>query len=276
MSTLWKRQIVLLAVLSLGGLLAAAAEAEQRLRLTTTTSTENSGLLAKLLPSFERESGVTVDVVAVGSGKALKLAENGDADVVLSHAPELEEGFLASGFGVNPRKVMYNDFIVVGPRKDPAKLSDSKDAAEAMRRIASTGATFVSRGDESGTHQKEKALWKAAGIDPKGAWYVEAGQGMGEVLVMSNEREAYTLADRGTWLAFRKKLELSILVEGDPALFNPYTILAVNPARHPHVKYKEAMALIAFVTGPEGQKIIGSFRQNGELLFHPTAIPEAK
>ncbi len=254
---------------------AAPATAADHLRLTTTTSTENSGLLAQLLPPFERESGLKIDVIAVGSGKALKLAENGDADVVLSHAPDLEEPFISAGYGVNRRDVMYNDFVIVGPAEDSAKIRGS-DAAEALRRVASSGATFVSRADESGTHQKEKQLWAETGIKPAGTWYLEAGQGMGEVLVMASERKAYTLTDRGTWISFRKKLDLSLLVEGDPRLRNPYTILAVNPARHPHVKYKEAMALIAFVTGPEGQKIIGGFQQDGEVLFHPTAIPDGK
>ena len=253
---------------------APLAIAGDHLRLATTTSTESSGLLAELLPPFERANGIKVDVIAVGSGKALKLAENGDADVVLSHAPELEEPFVAAGYGVNRRDVMYNDFVIVGPSADPAKIRGLKDAAEVMKRLASSGASFVSRADESGTHQKEKQLWAAAGIRPQGPWYLEAGQGMGEVLIMASERKAYTIADRGTWIAFRAKLDLSLLVAGDPRLRNPYTIIAVNPALHSHVKYRETMALIAFVTGTEGQKIIGSFQKDGEVLFHPTAIPE--
>lgn len=253
---------------------APLAIAGDHLRLATTTSTESSGLLAELLPPFERANGIKVDVIAVGSGKALKLAENGDADVVLSHAPELEEPFVAAGYGVNRRDVMYNDFVIVGPSADAAKIRGLKDAAEVVKRLASSGVSFVSRADESGTHQKEKQLWAAAEIRPQGPWYLEAGQGMGEVLIMASERKAYTLADRGTWIAFRAKLDLSLLVDGDPRLRNPYTIIAANPALHPHVKHKEAMALIAFVTGPEGQKIIGSFRKDGEVLFHPTASPE--
>lgn len=252
------------------------AGADERLRLSTTTSTENSGLLGVLLPPFEKRFGRPVAVIAVGSGKALKLAENGDVDVVLSHAPELEEVFVQAGYGVNRRDVMFNDFVIVGPRDDPAGIRGLASAAEALRRLAEKGATFVSRGDESGTHQKEKTLWKAAGTKPEGAWYVSAGQGMGEVLLMANERRAYTLADRGTCVAYRAKEDLEVLVEGDPALYNPYAIIAVNPAKHPHVKYIAAMELIAWVTSPEGQKIIAEFEQNGARLFHPTAVPAKK
>jgi tungstate transport system substrate-binding protein len=258
-------------------LLAAAVPslAQEHLRLATTTSTDQSGLLQVLLPPFEQRFHVQVDVIAVGSGKALKLAENGDADVVLSHAPALEQAFMQAGFGVNRRDVMYNDFIIVGPPSDPAQLRAAAGAADAFKNLAAAQATFISRGDESGTHQKEKELWKAAGITPGGAWYVSAGLGMGEVLLMANERQAYTLSDRGTFLAYKKRDDLTILLQGDPVLFNPYTITAVNPARHPHVKYIEAMLLIAWCTCPEGQALIGGFRQDGEVLFHPTAIPPA-
>ena len=252
---------------------AAPAAAQEHLRLSTTTSTENSGLLAVVLPPFEQRVHLKVDVIAVGSGKALKLAENGDVDVVLSHAPELEEAFMKAGFGVNRRDVMYNDFIIVGPPADPAHLRSAANATEAFKKLAAAQAMFISRGDESGTHQKEKELWKAAGVTPTGSWYVSAGQGMGEVLLMANERQAYTLSDRGTYLAYKKKDELVIVSQGDPAFFNPYTITAVNPARHSGVKYIEAMQLIAWFTSPEGQKLIGSFSVDGEVLFHPTAVP---
>lgn len=263
-----KYGLVLLCLLS-----ATPALAQEHLKLSTTTSTEQSGLLGAILPSFEQRFHLKVDVIAVGSGKALKLAENGDVDVVLSHAPELEDAFLKAGFGVNRRDLMYNDFMIVGPPNDPAQLRGTANAAEAFKKLAAAQATFISRGDESGTHQKEKELWKAAGVTPSGAWYVSAGQGMGPVLLMANERQAYTLSDRGTYLAFKKREELVILSEGDPRLYNPYTITAVNPARYPTVKYIEAMQLIAWLTSPEGQQLIGGFKQDGEVLFHPTAVP---
>ena len=254
-------------------LVAGAAAGEERLRLSTTTSTEASGLLGVVLPPFEKRFGVRVEVIAVGSGKALKLAENGDVDVVLSHAPALEEAFVEAGFGVNRRDVMFNDFVVVGPPDDPAKIRGANDAASAFRALAAAGATFVSRGDESGTHQKEKEIWKKAGVSPAGDGYVSVGQGMGEVLRMADERRAYTLADRATFLAFRKKVDLAIVLEGDPSLFNPYTVIAVNPAKHPHASYLRAMELIAWLTSPEGQKRIAGFVTGGEPLYHPTAVP---
>lgn len=254
-------------------LLVAPAWAQEHLRLSTTTSTEQSGLLKVVLPPFEQRFRLKVDVIAVGSGKALKLAENGDVDVVLSHAPELEEAFVKAGYGVNRRDVMYNDFIIVGPANDPAQLRSATGAADALAKLAAAQATFISRGDESGTHQKEKDLWKAAGIMPSGAWYASAGQGMGEVLLMANERKAYTLSDRSTYLTYKQRGDLAIIVQGDPAFFNPYTITAVNPARQPHTKYIEAMQLIAWFTSPEGQRLIGGYKQEGEVLFHPTAVP---
>ncbi len=254
-------------------MLSTPALAQEHLRLSTTTSTENSGLLAAILPTFEQRFHLKVDVIAVGSGKALKLAENGDVDVVLSHAPELEEAFVKAGFGVNRRDVMYNDFIIVGPPSDSAKLRGSSGAIDAFKQIAAAQATFISRGDESGTHQKEKELWKAASITPSGAWYVSAGQGMGEVLLMANERQAYTLADRGTYVAFKQKQDLTIVGEGDATLFNPYTIIAVNPAKQPQAQYVEAMELIAWITSPAGQQAIANFTKDGQVLFHPTAVP---
>ncbi|MGH7821391.1 MAG: substrate-binding domain-containing protein [Candidatus Binatia bacterium] len=250
-----------------------AAAGEARLRLSTTTSTEASGLLGEILPPFEERFGVKVHVIAVGSGKALKLAENGDVDVVLSHAPALEAAFVAAGFGVNRREVMYNDFVIVGPPEDPAKIA-GEAVAPAFRRIGAAGAAFISRGDESGTHQKEKEVWKAASVAPEGSWYVSAGQGMAEILLMTDERRAYTLADRATFVTFRKRGDLALLVEGDPALLNPYSVIAVNPARHPHVRYREAMQLIDWLTSPEGQERVGGFRHEGQALFRPSAVPE--
>src|SRR5512139_1214067 len=256
-------------------LVTAPALAQEHLRLSTTTSTENSGLLAVVLPPFEQRYHVKVDVIPVGSGKALKLAENGDVDVVLSHAPALEDAFMRAGFGVNRRDLMYNDFILVGPPADPAHVGGSSGAVDAFKKLAGTQSMFISRGDESGTHEKEKELWRAAGISPAGSWYVSAGQGMGAVLLMANERQAYTLADRGTYLAYKHRDELVILVQGDPLLHNPYTLTAVNPARHPQAKYLEAMQLIAWLTSPAGQQLIGNFKQDGQVLFHPTAVPAA-
>lgn len=241
--------------------------------MSTTTSTENSGLLRVLLPPFEKECGCVVDVIAVGTGKALKLAEAGDVDVVFVHARTLEDRFVAAGYGVDRRDVMYNDFVVLGPPSDPAGIRNAGTASEAFRRIAAEKAVFVSRGDESGTHQKEKEIWRRAGIAPKGPWYLEAGQGMGEAIMMAAVKRGYALADRGTAIAFRKKTDLVILHEGDPELRNRYGVIAVNPARVPSARYDLARAFIEFVTGEEGQRIIAEYRIDGELLFFPDAKP---
>jgi len=259
-----------LLVLVLLLLTALQAGAEERLRMSTTTSTENSGLLAVLLPPFEKKAGCKVDVVAVGTGKALKLGEAGDVDVVFVHARKLEDKFVANGFGVNRRDVMFNDFVVVGPPGDPAGVGKTQSALEAFRAISSKGSPFISRGDESGTHQKEKEIWASAGIVPKGAWYAEAGQGMGEVLTMAAQKRGYTLSDRGTYIAFRKKTDLVVVRQGDKNLWNPYGIIAVNPKKHPHVNYDLAMKLIDFVTGPEGQSLIAGYKVDGEQLFFVT------
>jgi len=249
------------------GLAALPARAEERLRMSTTTSTENSGLLAVLLPSFEKKFGCKVDVVAVGTGKALKLGEAGDVDVVFVHARGLEDKFVANGFGVNRRDVMYNDFVLLGPPDDPAGVSKTNSAPNAFRAIASKGSPFISRGDESGTHQKEKEVWASAGIAPRGSWYVEAGQGMGEVITMATQKRGYALSDRGTYIAFRKKTDLAVQQQGDKNLWNPYGIIAVNPKRHAHVKFGLAMKLIDFVTGPEGQSLIAGYKVDGLPLF---------
>ena len=245
-------------------------------KMATTTSTENSGLLAALLPPFEREYGIRVHVIAVGTGKALKLGENGDVDIVFVHARPADEEFVADGFGVNRREVMYNDFVIVGPAADPAQIRGSADAAAALTAIAQTKVTFVSRGDDSGTHKKEKALWQAARLRPEGRWYMEVGQGMGATLLIASEKGAYCLTDRGTFIAYRGKADLTILCQGDERLYNPYGIMAVNPARWPHVKYVEAMALIGWVTSPGGQAIIGGFKKEGQSLFNRLAIPRRK
>ena len=235
--------------------------------MSTTTSTENSGLLSVLLPPFEKKNGCKVDVIAVGTGKALKLGEAGDVDVVFVHARALEDRFVAAGFGIDRRDVMYNDFVLLGPPDDPAGVRNTKTAPEAFRAISSKEATFVSRGDESGTHQKEKEIWASAGILPRGGWYVEAGQGMGEVLTMAAEKRGYALSDRGTHIAFRRKVDLVVVRQGDKTLWNPYGIIAVNPKRFAHVKYPLAMKLIDFVTGPEGRAIISGYKVDGEPLF---------
>ena len=265
------RRNFLYAILILLILNFTSAHAEDRLRMSTTTSTENSGLLKVLLPPFEKICDCKVDVIAVGTGKALKLGENGDVDVVLVHAREMEDKFVADGFGVNRKDVMYNDFVVIGPPSDPANIKGGKTVTEAFSRIALKNAVFISRGDESGTHQKEKEIWKAAGIAAKGNWYIEAGQGMREVINMATERQGYTLADRGTYIAYKKKSDLVLLYEGDKGLFNPYGVIAVNPKKHPHVKYGLAMKLIDFLTSKEGQGIIANFKVNGEQLFFPDA-----
>jgi len=248
------------------------------LKLATTTSTENSGLLGILLPPFEERYNIKVDVIAVGTGAAIQLGENGDVDVVLVHARAEEDKMVEEGYGVNRRDVMHNDFIIVGPPDDPAGIKGEKDAALALTKIANSEKQvfFVSRGDKSGTHIKELELWQSAGIEPQGEWYLEIGQGMEAALLVADERQGYVLADRGTYLATKDKIELVILSEGDPRLFNPYGIIAVNPAVHPHVKYMEAMQLIAWMTSLEGQKIIGEYKQHGEVLFFPDAIPLSK
>jgi tungstate transport system substrate-binding protein len=265
---------------------------EDRLRMSTTTSTDNSGLLNVLLPPFERQCGCKVDVIAVGTGKALKLGEQGDVDVVLVHARSLEDKFVASGFGINRRDVMYNDFVVIGPANDPADLRHATGAADAFRRIAEKHSLFISRGDESGTHQKEKEIWSASRISPSGSWYRSAGQGMGEVVNMATELRGYTLADRGTYNALRHgKTDLVILYDGNRdfihtgkpvqtltvaqvtaltganGLFNPYGVIAVNPKRFPHVRYDLAMKFIAYITGAEGQKIIAHYQVQGDPVF---------
>ncbi|MBT5877380.1 MAG: tungsten ABC transporter substrate-binding protein [Candidatus Latescibacteria bacterium] len=261
-------QIVLILVGTLT--LSASADAQARLRLATTTSTDDSGLLDVLLPPFEKMYDARVEVIAVGTGKALKIAQNGDVDVVLVHARALEDRFIRDGFGVDRRDVMYNDFVIVGPAADPGQTAASDNATEAVTIISSAKAIFVSRGDESGTHQKEKTLWSSANIAPEGTWYLEVGQGMGATLRIADEKQAYCLVDRGTYLALKEKVDLEILVEGDPILYNPYGIIAVNPTRWPHVNYALATALMDWVTSEQGRKIIGDYSRNGDVLFKPS------
>ena len=267
-------RVVLVTLMIILTHITSAASAELRLRMATTTSTDNSGLLKHLNPAFEARYGVSLDVIAVGTGKALKLAQNGDVDLVFVHAPAAEIKFVAAGYGVKRFPVMHNDFVIIGPSTNPAGLMSSESAAEALRRIADSKATFVSRGDESGTHKKEQQLWQHIGLSPRGDWYLATGQGMGAVLQIAADKNAYTLTDRGTYIAYQNKIELNILSQGDSLLFNPYHIIAVNPLRHPHVKTELTNQYISFVTGQPGQKIIGTYRLGGQQLFYPDVITE--
>ncbi|MGO4302791.1 extracellular solute-binding protein [Cupriavidus sp. RAF12] len=240
------------------------------LKMATTTSTENSGLLKYLLPRFEKKTGINVKVIAVGSGKAMKMGEMGDVDVLLVHARKMEDEFVAAGYGVNRRDVMYNDFIVVGPASDPAGIQGGKDVIAGFRKVAGSGSKFISRGDNSGTDVMEKDYWKKAGIEPKGQpWYVNAGLGMGEVLTMAAQMPGYTLSDRATYGAYRAKTGLAILLQGDPQMFNPYGVIAVNPAKHPGANYADARKFVEWMTSKEGQDAIASYKVDGEQLFFP-------
>jgi tungstate transport system substrate-binding protein len=239
------------------------------LRLATTTSTENSGLIRALIPPFEQQTGIQVHVIAVGTGKALKLGERGDVDIILVHARNAEEQFIAAGYGVKRHEIMYNDFIIVGPGKDPAKIQGLHNAATAFSKIAKANALFISRGDDSGTHKKERMIWPEAGTSPDSQWYREVGQGMGKTLQIAGEINGYTLTDRGTWLAYRENNPLMLLVEGDNKLKNFYGAIAVNPKRHPETNIKSAQILIEWLTSDKGKKIIEEFRIDGEQLFYP-------
>jgi len=253
----------------------AGGDEKRALRLATTTSTENSGLLKSILPGFEKRFGIEVHVIAVGTGRALKLGANGDVDLVMVHAPAAELAFVEAGHGVNRRPFMKNDFVIAGPADDPAGLKGKKTIAGALARLTrDPKAVFISRGDDSGTHKKELSLWKAAGLGMPSARYLEIGQGMEAALRMADEKRAYTLADRGTYLALKDSLDLIVVFEKDQSLDNPYAVIAVNPARYPDASYIEAMILIAWLTSPEGQKLIGEFKVHGEVLFYPTAATD--
>jgi tungstate transport system substrate-binding protein len=241
-----------------------------RLVLATTTSTENSGLLEELLPPFEEQFNAIVDVIAVGTGQALEIGRSGDADVLMVHAPVLEEAFVAEGYGVERVYFMYNDFVVLGPPADPAGIAGATSVSEAFGRIRDAEVPFISRGDNSGTHVKELSIWSdllGASSAPDGPWYREVGQGMGAVITLANEQEAYTLADRGTYLSYAGEIESTVLYEGDEMLFNPYGIIAVNPERHPAVESELAEALVAFVTSSEGRALINGYQVAGQQLF---------
>jgi tungstate transport system substrate-binding protein len=261
--------------LALLTVLSFSVEAQERfITVSSTTSTEQSGLFKFLLPVFEKKTGIAVHVVAVGTGQALDIGRRGDADVVFVHAKPLEEKFLAEGHGVKRYDVMYNDFVLIGPKSDPAKVAGTKDITEAFRKILKAQSPFVSRGDKSGTHFAELELWKAAGIDiakDKGAWYRDTGQGMGPALNSAAAMNAYILADRGTWLSFKNRGDLTIVVEGDKRLFNQYGVMLVNPEKHPNVKKEWGQAFVDWVISPEGQKTIADYKIDGEQLFFPNA-----
>ncbi len=260
----------LLTALALG-LFATAAQAGEYITVASTTSTEQSGLFGYILPKFTEKTGIEVRVVAQGTGQALKTAENGDADVVFVHDKVKEQKFVADGWGIDRRDVMYNDFVIVGPKADPAGTRGAT-TTEALKKIAAAGAPFASRADNSGTHAAELRFWKQAGIDPttgSGKWYRETGSGMGPTLNTAASMGAYALTDRGTWLSFKNRGDLEILVAGDPALFNQYGVIVVNPAKHPHVKADAGKTFADWLTSPEGQTTIAEYKIDGQQLFFP-------
>ena len=270
------RFLAVLAVLAAAALPAAlpASAADRFITVASTTSTEQSGLFKHLLPIFQAKTGIEVRVVAVGTGQAIKMAEKGDADVLFVHHKPSEEKFIAEGWGIQRFAVMYNDFVVIGPKADPAGIKGMKNAAEAFKKIAAARATFASRGDKSGTHLAEQAFWKAAGIDAaaqSGGWYRETGSGMGPTLNTAAGMDAYALTDCGTWLSFTNRKELEIAVEGDPKLFNQYGVMLVNKARHPSVKEKDGQSFVDWLIAPDGQKAISGLKINGQRLFFPNA-----
>lgn len=264
----------LLCLFAFGAGASVAFAQERFITVASTTSTEQSGLLEYLLPRFTQKTGITVRAVALGTGQALDVARRGDADVVFVHDRPAEEKFLAERWSTKRHDVMYNDFIIVGPKSDPAKIAGGKDVLDALRKIAAARAPFVSRGDRSGTHQAELRYWAAAGLDPgtiKGDWYREIGQGMGPALNMAAASDAYLLSDRGTWLSFKNRRDLAIVVEGDTRLFNQYGVMLVNPAKHPTVKAADGQAFVDWLISPDGQATIASYRIEGQQLFFPNA-----
>lgn len=257
---------------------ATACTKDAELILASTTSTQDSGLFDELIPAFEKVSVYKVKVIAVGSGEAIKLGVKGEADVLLVHSRKAEDQFVADGYGINRKDVMHNDFIIVGPESDPAKIKGMESAAEAFKAIADSGSIFLSRADDSGTHKKELSIWEKAQVKPAGDWYIETGQGMGETLIIAQEKQGYTLTDNATWFATKSSPGSSLveLVKGDKALYNPYGVIAVNPDKHPNLKinYKGATAFIDFITGGQGQKIIKEFgvAEYGKPLYYPDVI----
>ncbi|MDI6740831.1 MAG: substrate-binding domain-containing protein [Candidatus Edwardsbacteria bacterium] len=252
---------------------AAQAKSKQKLILATTTSAMDSGLLDFIVPVFEKANNCRVQIIAVGTGAAIRLGRDGNADVMLVHDPSAEEQAVKDGFAIDRRYLMYNDFVLIGPKEDPAGIKDCGTAAVALKKILDAQANFISRADQSGTHKKELRLWDAAKLSPKGAWYLEAGAGMETVLRIANEKRAYCLTDRATYLAHQKELELDILCQGDPELFNPYHVMLVSPARHPFVNFTLAKKFADFLLSAEGQKLIDGFGVDkyGQQLFHGAA-----
>jgi tungstate transport system substrate-binding protein len=274
----WFRYAPVRLLLCLAALLMLASgcstQPERSITLATTTSVQDSGLLEELVPKFRAKTGIEVRVVAVGTGQALEIGRRGDADILLVHDPDAEERFMTEGYGKSREEVMFNDFVIVGPAADPAGVKGLVSAKEAFSRIAQRHAPFVSRGDRSGTHQKEEEVWKRAGVEPRGDWYVKSGQGMGAVLRMADQKNAYALTDRATYLAHRKDLESVVLVEGDPELVNRYSVIVVSPERHPHVKHGLAMRFSYFLLTAETQNLIADFGTDryGRALFTPKAV----
>ena len=266
-----RRSMILGFASGLAMLAALPAAAQEFITVASTTSTENSGLFGHILPIFQAETGIEVRVISQGTGQALETGRRGDADVVFVHARAQEDKFVSEGWSTARFDVMYNDFIIVGPAEDPAGLKSATSAADAMAKVAAASASFASRGDDSGTHVAEKDLWKAAGIEPAGAWYLSLGSGMGATLNTAAQVPAYALTDRGTWLSFQNRGPLEIVYEGDAAMFNPYGIMLVNPERHPHVKAEQGQAFIDWIISDAGQAAIAGFKVGGEQLFFPSA-----
>jgi len=271
-------KLVLANVVLLGLAFSVSSAADNFIIVQSTTSTQNSGLFEHILPLFTKKTGIEVRVVAVGTGQALKNAEKGDGDVVLVHSQPDEEKFVADGWGVKRYPVMYNDFVIVGPAADPARVAGMRQAPEALKKIAEAQSPFASRADDSGTNKAEMKLWQQSGVDPKkssGSWYLETGSGMGATLNIAVGKQAYALTDRGTWLAFANKSDLKVLVEGDDELFNQYGVMLVNPAKHPTVKAKDGQVFIDWLTGSEGQAAIADYKIDGQQLFFPSARPQS-
>jgi tungstate transport system substrate-binding protein len=280
--SMFRRQFLIRLMIMVAGLTVAAgltgpaAASDRYIVVGSTTSTQDSGLFGWLLPAFTKASGIEVRIVAKGTGEAIKLGQSGDADVLLVHDPKSEVQFVADGYGVKRFAFMYNDFIIVGPKADPAHVAGDGDVVDAMKKIAAAGALFASRGDDSGTNKAELRLWKAAGIDPKpgsGKWYLETGSGMGATLNTAVGKAAYTLSDRATWLAFQNKADFDVLVQGDKALLNQYGVILVNPTRFPSVKAKDGQAFIDWLISPKGQKTIADFHVGGQQVFFPNYMP---
>ncbi|MGF1686857.1 substrate-binding domain-containing protein [Photobacterium japonica] len=268
---LLKSTLVIIAFLSTSAVQAAQ---DMTIRLATTTSTYHSGLLDYLLPEFKKDTGYDVEVLAAGTGKSLRMGQNGDVDLVMTHAPKAEATFVEEGYGVLPRKLMHNDFVLVGPKADPAHISGMNDVAAALKTLANDNETFVSRGDDSGTHKKELNLWAQSKMEPNFGGYKAVGQGMGPTLNMASELQGYTITDRGTWLAYQNKLDLKVVLQGDPRLFNPYQVILVNPSRYPDINYQGAKSFSDWLVNTKAQTLINNYKRHGEQLFVADAISQ--